>query len=124
MRPLPVPRSPHGAIQAQRGLSAAVQPRSDALAVAYARLIAAVGPTSPLPLPIWPLVVDLEHRGEHVCGLLHAALAYLRAVMGDVAQNVPRDLDLRQIEALAADLLSEVQGTMRAAIAALPWGWP
>jgi hypothetical protein len=115
---------PAPAIQAQRGLSPPIRPRNDPFARLHAELLGALGPEPPLPLPICPLVPDLEDRGEHVRGLLNATYAYLRAVMGDVVQNVPRDLDLRQIEALAADLLSEVHGTMRAAIAALPWGRP
>lgn len=90
------------------------------LAAAHAQLLAALGAGPPLPVPIWPLTRDLDDRRDHLRGLLNAMYAYLRAVLGDVAQNVPRDLDLRQIEALYYDLTSEVVGTLNVAAAALP----
>src|SRR5579864_5674211 len=81
----------------------------DPLAAARAQMLVELGTgQSLLPLPIWPQVGDLEDRREHLRRLFCAMYAYLRPVLEDVAQNAPRDLDLRQIEALYSDLLSEV----------------
>jgi YqaJ-like recombinase protein len=91
-----------------------IDPAARLLVAAHAQALAALGPAPPLPLPIWPPVDDLEDRGNnpHLRGLLDATYVYLQAVLRDVAQNVPRELDLRQIEALSSDLLSEVAGTL------------
>jgi hypothetical protein len=113
MSPLALCRNPQ---PASRPLSVPENP----LGPAHRQLLAALGSAAPSVLPICALADDLENRGEHVRGLLDAMYAYLRAVLGDVARNVPCDLDLRQIEALWCDLASEVAGTMAAAAAALP----
>jgi hypothetical protein len=116
--------SPHPLCRSSQRLSHPTQVSKDPIASAHVRVLAALGLDTPRPLPIWPLAPDLENRGEHLLGLLTATYAYLRAALWEVSQNVPHDLDLRQIEALSSDLLSEVTGTMQLAIAALAWGRP
>lgn len=95
---------------------------NDPFGAVHADMLAALGAGPPQPLPICPQVRDLEDRQQFLRGLLSATHAYLRAVLGDVAQNVPRDLDLRSIEALRCDLQSEVMGAMQLAAAALESG--
>jgi hypothetical protein len=94
--------------------------RPGPLAGAHVGVLSALGAQPPLPLPVSPLVRDFEDRRDYLRGLLSAMDAYLRAVLEEVAQNVPCDLDLRPIEALSCDLTSEVAGTMKLAAAALP----
>ncbi len=113
MIPLAVCRSP------QR-LSALLNGRHEPFAAAHAQVLAALGARPPRALPIWPQAGDVEDRREYLRGVLEAMHAYLRAVLEDVAQNVPRDLDLRQIEALCCDLTSEVTGALNRAAEALP----
>lgn len=92
----------------------------DPLLSAHAWLLAVLGSEPPRPLPLCVADSDVEERGRYLRELLGVVWAYVGALLGDVAQNVPRDLDLRQIEALCCDLTSEVAGTVNLASAALP----
>jgi hypothetical protein len=71
-------------------------------------------------MPMWSDARDVEDRGEHLRHVLFAVWDYVQAILSNVAQNVPRDLDLRQIDALACDLLSEVAGALNLAAGGLP----
>jgi hypothetical protein len=51
--------------------------------------------------------------------VLDAVSAYVTAILDDTAQNVPGGLDLRQVDALLADLTSEATGTVQGAADAL-----
>ena len=94
------------------------------LDAAHARLLAGLAAGPAQPMPLWPDVHDLEERDEDLRRLLRAMWAYVQVILVDVAQNIPRELDLRQIEALSFDLVSKVSGTMRLAATALSWGRP
>jgi hypothetical protein len=100
-----------------------VQVYPDPLAGGYAQVLAALGPEPPQRLAMWPRARELDERRDYVRGLLKVLYAYLQEVLGDVAQTVPCELDLRQIEALYCDLTSEVMGTLESAGAALPGRW-
>jgi hypothetical protein len=52
-------------------------------------------------------------------GLLGRISIYLGVLLEDAARDVPKHLDLRQIEALLADLASEVAGILQGAADAL-----
>ena len=106
----PRPGSPHARVQL------------GPLAAAHAQVLAALASGPPRSLPIWPQAADAEQRGAQLQEILGAVSIYLGAVLEELAQNVPRDLDMRQIEALCCDLASEVAGTINAAAAALPGG--
>lgn len=105
-----------------RRLSRHIQVPLDLLTATHAQALTALGTGPLLPLPIWPQARDLEDRRDHLRALLNTTHAYLRAVLADAEQNVPCDLDLRQIEALCCDLTSEVAGAIGTAAAALPGG--
>ena len=85
-------------------------------------LLAALASRPPRPLPVWSDACDVDACAEHLCEVLGATFSYLRRVLDHVVQNTPSDVDVRQIEALCCDLLSEVKGAVRSAAAALPGG--
>jgi len=97
-------------------------PELDALRSAHAQLRAVLGSGPPRPLPLWAAAPDLEQRGQHFRELLRAVRAYVQALLGDVALNIPRELDLSSIEALSCDLQSEVAGVMQLAATSLDRG--
>jgi hypothetical protein len=74
----------------------------------------------PYPTPINAHGADLEGRAEHLHDLLAGTSAYLTLLLGEAIENVPEPVDLRMINALLADLRSEVAGTLRQASYALP----
>jgi hypothetical protein len=86
---------------------------TDPLQSAHRGLIGWLAAHSPSSLPIAIQSIDVEDRAEDVAELLSCFSTYLRLLLGDSAQNVPIGLDFRQIEALLADLCSEVAGTLR-----------
>jgi hypothetical protein len=58
---------------------------------------------------------DLEDRAAHLNKVLSALSAYLAEILDDTSQNVPGGLDLRNAEAVLADLLSDVTGAIQRA---------
>ena len=86
---------------------------------AHADFVTAVAKQLPWPLPLFADASDLEDRADHVKKVLEAVSAYVTAILDDTAQNVPGGLDLRQVDALLADLASEATGTIRGAADAL-----
>ena len=94
--------------------------RSTSAELAYAELVGWLAGHPPSPIPVSAEAADLESRADHMRGVLGRLLIYLRVLLDDAAQNVPRNLDLRQIEALLADLASEVAGTLHDGAEALP----
>ena len=86
---------------------------------AHADFVTAVAKQPPWPLPLFADASDLEDRADHVKKVLNAVSAYVTAILDDTAQNVPGGLDLRQVDALLADLASEATGTVQGAADAL-----
>jgi len=86
---------------------------------AHAAFVTAVAKQPPWPLPLFADASDLEDRADHVKKVLEAVSAYVTAILDDTAQNVPGGLDLRQVDALLADLASEATGTVQGAADAL-----
>lgn len=96
------------------------QPTTSAVRAAHAEFVATLAGHLPRPIPLSPCALDLEDRAAELKELLGALAGYLGAVLDDTAQNVPGGLELRSIDALLCDLVSEVTGTLRQAAAALP----
>ena len=86
----------------------------------HTQFVAALAGHPPRPIPVNPHALDLEDRTDHLRHVLRALSGYLVATLDDTAQNVPGGLDLRQIDALLCDLVSEVTGTLQHAADALP----
>lgn len=105
----------HSAIRAVTPDSSACSP-TGILYAAHAELIATVSGQAPYPTPINAGEIDIENSADALNELLDATSVYLTAVLDDLAQNVPGSLDIRQINALVADLKSEVGGTFQHAI--------
>ena len=99
---------------------AAAKPSTTPVHAAYAELITTVGANPPRPIPLFADACNLEDRAEHLSQVLAAFKSYLSAILEDTAENVPGEVDLRQIDALLCDLASEVRGILQQATYALP----
>jgi peptide subunit release factor 1 (eRF1) len=82
---------------------------------AHVELVATLAGHPPRPIPVYADAIDLEDRAEHLEKVLKALSAYLTTILDDTAQNVPGGLDLRQVDAVLCDLVSEVSGTVHQA---------
>jgi hypothetical protein len=83
---------------------------------AYVELVAALADHPPRPVSIDADATDLEDRADYLNKVLNALSAYLSAVLDDTAQNVPGEVDLRQVDTLLSDLASDVSGTLQRAV--------
>jgi hypothetical protein len=90
-------------------------PSTSPVQTAHAGFIAYLTSRPPRAIPVDPYPYVLVDRAEHVKGLFTAISGYLEAVVDDTAQNIPGGIDRRQIDALLADLTSEVSGTFQKA---------
>jgi hypothetical protein len=79
---------------------------------AHAELVAALAGYPPRPIPVDADAIDLEARADHLDKMLSALSVYLTVILDDTAQNVPGRLDLPHIEAVLADLASDVTGAI------------
>jgi hypothetical protein len=86
---------------------------------ARVELVAVLAGHPPWPIPIDADATGLEDRADHLKKVLDALSVYVAAILDDTAQNVPGGLDLRSIDALLADLASDVAGTIRRAADAM-----
>jgi hypothetical protein len=68
-------------------------------------------PPRRIPLDVRP--ADLEERADYLDNVLKAVSVYVTAVLEDTAENVPGGLNLRDVEAIFSDLVSEVTGIVR-----------
>jgi hypothetical protein len=82
---------------------------------AYERLVADLAERPPAAIPLIPSAQDFERRLDHLSAVLAGVSRYLNTALEEVAANVPGSLDLRGIEALRADLVSEIVGTLHKA---------
>jgi hypothetical protein len=82
---------------------------------AHAEFLAALAGHPPRTIPLDADAIDLEERAEHLDKVLSALTAYVAVILDDTAQNVPGTLDLPDIEAVLADLASDVTGAIQRA---------
>jgi hypothetical protein len=103
--------------EAEPNLSGKPRPTKPCVAnpvrAAHAEFIAAVAEHPPLPIPVDADPIDLEDRAEHLEKVLRALSVYVAVILDDTAQNVPGGLDLRDVEAILADLGSDVTGAIQ-----------
>jgi hypothetical protein len=98
---------------------AGAKPSTNLVRAVHAEFVAALTGHPPRPIPVDADAIDLEDRAEHLNKVLNALSAYLTAILDDTTQNVPGGLDLRQVNALLADLKSEVTGTLQQGVKGL-----
>jgi hypothetical protein len=82
---------------------------------AHAEFVAALTGHPPRPIPVDADAIDLEDRAEYLNQVLSAMSVYVAVILDDTAQNVPGRLDLRDAEAVLADLASDLSGTIQLA---------
>jgi hypothetical protein len=87
-------------------------PSASLVGAAHAEFVGALG-QPPRPIPVDADAIDLEDRADHISKVLGALSAYVAVILDDTAQNVPGRLDLPYVEAVLADLASDVAGTIQ-----------
>jgi hypothetical protein len=94
---------------------AGAEPSTCPVRAAHAVLVAALTGYPPRTIPLDADAVDLEDRADHLDAVLTALSVYLTVILDDTAQNVPGGLDLPNVEAVLADLASDLTGTLQQA---------
>jgi hypothetical protein len=89
------------------------KPSTSPVLSAYPEFVAVLAGAPPRLIPVDADAVDLEDRADHLNKLLKALSVYLTEILDDTSQNVPGGLDLRDIEAVLADLAADLSGTLR-----------
>ncbi len=92
---------------------ASARPSTSPVCAAHAELVASLTAYPPRLIPVGADDIDLEDRAEHLDKVLGALSAYVAAILDDTAQNVPGTLDFPDVEAVLADLASEVTGAIQ-----------
>jgi hypothetical protein len=77
--------------------------------------VAALASQPPRRIPLEVRSIDLEDRADHRHKVLTALSVYVTAVLEDTAGHVQGGLDLRDIDTILSDLISEVTGIVRRA---------
>ena len=89
---------------------------------AYADFIARLAGHPPRrPIPLDPHPVDLEDRLDHLEKVFNALSAYLIAILSGTAENVPGELDLRQVDGLLSGLAPDMICTFQHAVERMAW---
>jgi hypothetical protein len=91
------------------------KPSASPVRAAHAEFVAALTGHPPRPIPLDADPIDLEDRADHLNKVLSALSVYVTVILDDTAQNVPGGLDLRDAEAILADLASDLSGTIQLA---------
>jgi hypothetical protein len=94
---------------------ASATPSTSPICSAHEKFVATLVASRPRSIPIDADAIDLEDRADHLGKVFSALSAYVAVVLDDTAQNVSGRLDLRDAEAILADLASDVTGTIQRA---------
>jgi hypothetical protein len=92
---------------------ASAKPSASRVCTAHGELVAALAGHPPRTIPLEADAIDLEDRVDHLSQVLGALSVYVAVVLDDTAQNVPGGLDLPHVEAVLADLASDVTGAIQ-----------
>jgi hypothetical protein len=92
---------------------AGAKPSASPVRAAHAEFVAALAGHPLRLIPLDADALDLEDRADHLSKVLSALSVYVAVILDDTAQNVPGGLDLPHIEAVLADLASDVIGTIQ-----------
>jgi hypothetical protein len=88
-------------------------PSASSVRAAHAEFVAALVGHPPRTIPLDVDAIDLEDRADHLSKVLGALSAYVAVILDDTAQNVLGRLELPHIEAVLADLASDVTGAIQ-----------
>jgi hypothetical protein len=88
-------------------------PCTSLVCAAHAAFVAALAARPPQTIPLNADAIDLEERADHLDKLLGALSVYLTVILDDTAQNSSGRLDLRDAEAILADLGSDLTGAIQ-----------
>jgi hypothetical protein len=92
---------------------AGANPFASLVGAAHAEFAAALAGHPPRSIPLDADAIDLEDRADHLDKVLGALSVYLTVILDDTAQNTPGRLDLRDAEAVLADLVSDLTGAIQ-----------
>jgi hypothetical protein len=92
---------------------ASARPSANLVHAAHTEFVAALVIHPPRPIPLDADAIDLEDRADHLSQVFSALSAYVAMILDDTAQNVSGRLDLPHVEAVLADLASDVTGTIQ-----------
>jgi hypothetical protein len=101
---------------------ASAKPSDSPVQAAHAEFLAALAGYPPRTIPLDADATDLEDRADHLNEVFRVLSLYVAVILDDTAQNVPGGLDLRDAEALLADLASDLTGTIQYAADGMA-GW-
>ena len=100
---------------------ASAKPSASPVSAAHAEFVAALAGYPPRTIPLDADAIDLKDRADHLSQVLSALPVYVAVILDDTAQNVSGRLDLPDIEAVLADLASDVTGTIQHAAEGMGW---
>ncbi len=100
---------------------AGANPCTNPALAAHAAFVAALSGHPPRAIPLDADALDLEDRADHIGKVFSALSVYVAVILDDTAQNVPGTLDLPHVEAVLADLASDVIGTIQHAAKGMGW---
>src|ERR1700689_238982 len=98
------------------------EPSTNLVGAAHTKFVAALAEQPPRPIPVAVDAADLEDRADHLNTILDAVSVYVTSILQDTAQNAPGGLDLRYIDVLPSDLVSDATGTIEGAADAMAGG--
>jgi hypothetical protein len=94
---------------------AGTKPSASPVPTAYTEFIAALAGHPPRTIPLNADAIDLEDRADHLSKVLGVLSAYVAVILDDTAQNASGRIDFRDVEAVLADLASDVTGAIQRA---------
>jgi hypothetical protein len=92
---------------------ASTKPSPSPVRAAHAEFVAALAAHPPRTIPLDADAIDLEDRADHLSQVFGALSVYVAVILDDTAQNASGRLDLPDVEAVLADLASDVTGTIQ-----------
>ena len=95
--------------------NAGAKPSTSPARAAHAAFVAALSAHPPRAIPLDADALDLEDRADHIGRVFSALSVYVAVILDVTAQNVPGSLDLRDAEAVLADLASDLTGAIQKA---------
>jgi hypothetical protein len=103
------PEDPSGELRSPRDRP----PSAGGVRAAHTEFVAVLAGHPPRTIPLDADAMDLEDRADHLGKVFGALSVYVAVIIDDTAQNAPGRLDLPDVEAILADLASDVVGTIQ-----------
>jgi hypothetical protein len=100
---------------------AKAKPSASPVCAAHADFVAVLAGHPPRPISLDADAIDLADRADHLNMVFSSLSVYVAVIIDDTAQNVPGRLDLTDVEAVLADLASDVTGIIQHAAEGMGW---